>query len=126
MDNNRQTRDNSGVLFINDKKENERAPQYKGNITVNGQDYWLSAWIKEGKSGKFMGLAVSPKEALASLIGLFKCAMTASGEYPASIAAVALKLFSFPKYSAICVSEYPAFNAAATLKAILLFHIERT
>jgi hypothetical protein len=29
---------------------------------VGGQDYWLSAWIKEGKSGKFMGLAVSPKE----------------------------------------------------------------
>ena len=32
------------------------------NITVDGQSYWLSAWIKEGKSGKFMGLAVSPKE----------------------------------------------------------------
>ena len=55
-------RDNSGVLFVNDKKENEREPQYKGNITVDGKDYWLSAWIKEGKSGKFMGLAVSPKE----------------------------------------------------------------
>lgn len=58
-------RDNSGVLFKSDKRDNERAPHYKGNITIDGQDYWLSAWIKEGKSGKFMGLAVSPKEAQA-------------------------------------------------------------
>lgn len=63
MENNKANqRDNSGVLFSNDKKDNERAPHYKGNITVDGKDYWLSAWIKEGKSGKFMGLAVSPKE----------------------------------------------------------------
>jgi hypothetical protein len=56
-------RDNSGVLFKNDKKDNERAPEYKGNIMVDGMEYWISAWIKEGKTGKFMGLAVSPRDA---------------------------------------------------------------
>lgn len=63
MENNKANqRDNSGVLFKSDKVENERSPHYKGNITVDGKDYWISAWVKEGKSGKFMGLAVSPKE----------------------------------------------------------------
>ena len=59
-------RDNSGVLFANDKREKESHPNYKGNIRVDGKDYWISGWIKEGKNGKFMGLAVSPKEEQAS------------------------------------------------------------
>ena len=55
-------RDNSGVLFKSETREKESQPHYKGNITVAGVDYWISAWIKEGKKGKFMGLAVNPKD----------------------------------------------------------------
>ena len=57
-----ENRDNSGVLFKNDRKDSEKHPDYKGYLTVNNQEFWLSAWIKEGKSGKYMGLAISPKE----------------------------------------------------------------
>lgn len=48
---------NSGVLFKNES-ENEKAPAYKGKINVDGKDYELAAWIREGKKGKFMSLKV--------------------------------------------------------------------
>ena len=51
--------ENSGALFKNDKKGNEKAPDYSGKINVDGTDYRLAAWVREGKSGKFMSLKVS-------------------------------------------------------------------
>ena len=55
-------RDNSGALFKAKANENPRWPQYEGSVTVAGVDYWISAWVKEGKSGKFFSLAFKPKE----------------------------------------------------------------
>lgn len=57
---------NSGALFKNDRKETASHPDYKGQINVNGVDYWLSAWIKPMKNDpekRFMSLSVKPKEA---------------------------------------------------------------
>lgn len=58
----RDFKENTGVLFKNEKRKTENHPGYTGHINVNGQEYWLSAWVKEGKSGKYFGLALSPKE----------------------------------------------------------------
>jgi hypothetical protein len=50
-------RDMSGILFKNARKTEDRHPDYTGTITINGEQFELSAWIKEGQKGKFMGLS---------------------------------------------------------------------
>lgn len=59
---------NTGILTKNDKDGNEKRPDYRGSINVNGQEFWLSAWIKAGRDGtklagqKYMSLTVQPKD----------------------------------------------------------------
>lgn len=51
-----------GVLFKNDRKESDNHPDYKGSAEVDGVEYWIAAWIKTGKKGKFMSLSFTEKE----------------------------------------------------------------
>jgi hypothetical protein len=53
-------KDNSGALFNNDKREKETHPHYQGKATINGVEYYVSSWIKEGKNGKFQSLSFKP------------------------------------------------------------------
>lgn len=54
---------NRGTLGKNQRREKDTHPEYTGQIDIDGVGYWLSAWVKEGQSGKFFSLSVKPKEA---------------------------------------------------------------
>jgi hypothetical protein len=56
-------RDNSGSLFRNERKNNERSPDYTGSCMIGGRDYWINGWVKESQSGKkFFSFAFKEKE----------------------------------------------------------------
>ncbi len=54
-------RENSGILFKNDRKASQRHPDYKGNATIGGEEFYLSAWVKQGRNGKFLSLSFTSK-----------------------------------------------------------------
>jgi hypothetical protein len=48
----REQKDNTGVLFDNDRKESDRHPDYRGSATINGVEFWVSCWENESRDGK--------------------------------------------------------------------------
>lgn len=55
--------DMSGALFKNKKKEEgDKKPEYTGQCEINGQEMWISAWVKESARGKFFSMRFTPKE----------------------------------------------------------------
>lgn len=58
-----QRRDNSGSLGKNIRREKDTHPTHTGQCTVGGKDYWISAWVKDGRDGsRFFSLAFKPME----------------------------------------------------------------
>lgn len=55
-------RDNSGTIFVNDRKEKETHPDRSGTAMIDGKEYYISGWIKSGQKGQFLSLAFKPKE----------------------------------------------------------------
>jgi uncharacterized protein (DUF736 family) len=56
-------KDLTGSLFKNKRKEKDTHPEYTGTVTVNGEQYWLSAWLKKDKhSETYMSLSLKPKD----------------------------------------------------------------
>lgn len=54
---------NRGALFKNNKRTNDKQPEYNGSVEVNNVQYYISAWVKESKNGqKFFSLSFTPKD----------------------------------------------------------------
>ena len=59
---------NHGVLFKNHDKADDKHADYTGSLNVNGEEFWLNAWLKTSKKTgtKFLSLSLKPKQAAAA------------------------------------------------------------
>lgn len=57
-------KNNTGVIFRNDRREKDSHPNGKGTALIDGVEYWLSSWTKMSANGtKFQSLSFTRKEA---------------------------------------------------------------
>ena len=57
-------KDNSGALFVNDKREKETQPNATGSAMIGGVEYWVSAWTNTSSKGtKYQSLKFERKDA---------------------------------------------------------------
>jgi uncharacterized protein (DUF736 family) len=51
---------NTFIISKNDKGDNDKRPDYRGSVNIDGKDYDLSGWIKTRKDdgGKFISGSV--------------------------------------------------------------------
>lgn len=60
-------KDNSGAAFVNDRREKDTHPHYRGQVMVDGKEYWVSLWVKKAgekaknPGQKFLSIAFTDK-----------------------------------------------------------------
>jgi hypothetical protein len=60
-----ETKDFTGALFINDKRQKETDPNAKGSVVIAGVDYWVSAWTNTSAKGvRYQSLKFTEKQAV--------------------------------------------------------------
>lgn len=57
-----QLKDLTGSLFRNTNKSKDTQPDYYGNALIDSKEFTISAWLKEGKKGKFLSLKFQKPE----------------------------------------------------------------
>src|SRR5262249_45250069 len=55
-------KDDSGAIFVNDKKEQDSHPDRKGTVLIGGVPYWVNGWLRKTKSGQpYLALSFKAK-----------------------------------------------------------------
>jgi hypothetical protein len=55
-------KDNTGSVFVNDHKVEERHPDRTGSALIDGTAYWVHGWLKKTADGKpYLKLSFRPK-----------------------------------------------------------------
>ena len=66
---------NSGMMARNENRKTDKHPEFSGSVNVEGTDYWLSAWVNEGRLGgkmegkKYFSIKLSRKEGYSTTAG---------------------------------------------------------
>jgi hypothetical protein len=58
-----ETKELSGSVFTNTRKERDTHPDYTGEAKIEGKLYWVNCWQKTDKNGKpWFSFALKPKD----------------------------------------------------------------
>jgi uncharacterized protein (DUF736 family) len=55
-------KDNTIVIFKNDKKTAENQPDYRGKMMVDGNEYEISLWVREAQTSGIKYFSAAIKE----------------------------------------------------------------
>lgn len=56
-------KDGTGALFQNQRKTNDRQPDFQGSALFEGQELDIAGWKKRSQAGKeFISISVKPKQ----------------------------------------------------------------
>jgi len=89
---------NTGILTKNDKAGNEKRPDYRGKLNIDGKDFELAGWIRKRKADgqPFLSLTVQPAQPKAAPAPATPATgSTAAPAVPAAAAAPADEILPF-------------------------------
>lgn len=70
MENKFERKNGTGNLFLNENKKTDKHPDMTGTLlSLDGIEYYISAWTREGKKGKYLSISIREKNSVGKIQG---------------------------------------------------------